>query len=163
MGTVRYFTGVQYLCTFNIVAHLLFISFCQMFGRRRTPSARPSCVIPDPSQCFLSHWQRNRIRMDSYRVSTIDVPESPISSGARGPWQQRCDSLHCHEECWSSVPSSVVVFSWVHAITISSPKWNIHRCRLGGSMRACHAAGPGSISGRDKFPGWVFFGVFSRL
>ena len=26
----------------------------------------------------------------------------------------------------------------------------VHR---GGSMRVCHAAGPGSILGRDKFPG----------
>ena len=25
--------------------------------------------------------------MDSYRVITVDVPESPIASGARGPWQ----------------------------------------------------------------------------
>ena len=27
----------------------------------------------------------------------------------------------------------------------------VHRCAAGGSMRACHVAGPGSISGRDKF------------
>ena len=33
----------------------------------------------------------------------------------------------------------------------------------GGNMRACHAAGPGSISGRDKFLGWGFFGVFPPL
>ena len=31
----------------------------------------------------------------------------------------------------------------------------------GSSMRACHAAGPGSIPGRDKFPGWSFFRGFS--
>ena len=30
----------------------------------------------------------------------------------------------------------------------------------GGSMRACHAAGPGLIPGWDEFPGWGFFGVF---
>ena len=30
-------------------------------------------------------------------------------------------------------------------------------------MRVCHAAGPGSIPGRDKFPRWGFFGVFSHL
>ena len=29
----------------------------------------------------------------------------------------------------------------------------VHRCGTGGSMRACHAVGPGSIPGRDKFPG----------
>ena len=61
--------------------------------------------------------------MDSYRVSTVDVLESHIASSARGPWQQqRCDSLHCHEEWWGSV-QPIVVFSRVHEITISSPKW----------------------------------------
>ena len=30
---------------------------------------------------------------------------------------------------------------------------NVHLCGPGGSMRASHAAGPGSIPGRDKFPG----------
>ena len=29
----------------------------------------------------------------------------------------------------------------------------VHRCGASGGMRACHAAGPGSIPGRDKFPG----------
>ena len=28
----------------------------------------------------------------------------------------------------------------------------VHRCGASGSMRACQAAGPGSIPGRDKFP-----------
>ena len=36
-----------------------------------------------------------------------------------------------------------------------------HRCGPGGSMRACHAAGPGSIPGKDKFPGWGLFSGFS--
>ena len=29
----------------------------------------------------------------------------------------------------------------------------VHRCGACGSMRACHAADPGSIPGRDRFPG----------
>ena len=29
----------------------------------------------------------------------------------------------------------------------------VHRCGPGDSMRACHSTGPGSIPGRDKFPG----------
>ena len=29
----------------------------------------------------------------------------------------------------------------------------VHRCGAGVSMRACQAAGPGSIPGRDVFPG----------
>ena len=30
--------------------------------------------------------------------------------------------------------------------------YRVHRCGASGRMRACHAAGPGSIPGRDKFP-----------
>ena len=39
----------------------------------------------------------------------------------------------------------------------------VNRCGASGSMRACHAAGPDSIPGRDRFPGWGFFGVFPHL
>ena len=75
----------------------------------------------------LSLRRRDRNRMDSYRVITVDVSEFPIVSGARGPWQQQwCDFFHFHDEWWSSVPPSVVVFSWVHAITIYLPKWKNH-------------------------------------
>ena len=57
---------------------------------------------------ILILWRRDRNRMDSCRVGTVDVPESPISSGLRAPWQQqRCDSLQCYEEWWDSVPQSV--------------------------------------------------------
>ena len=37
----------------------------------------------------------------------------------------------------------------------------VHRCGTGGSMRASHAAGPRSLPGRDRFPGWGFFQGFS--
>ena len=33
----------------------------------------------------FSLWRRDRNRMDSCRVSRVDVPESPIASGARDP------------------------------------------------------------------------------
>ena len=38
---------------------------------------------------------------------------------------------------------------------------SVQRCGPGGSMCTCHAAGPGSIPSRDKFPGWGFFRGFS--
>ena len=41
--------------------------------------------------------------------------------------------------------------------SIALPKF---RCGTGCSMRACHAAGPGSVPGRDKFSGWGFLGFF---
>ena len=37
----------------------------------------------------------------------------------------------------------------------------VHRCGANGSMRACHAVGPGSIPGRVRFPGWGFFRGYS--
>ena len=41
------------------------------------------------------------------------------------------------------------------------PRLHVHRCGPGNSMRACDAAGPGSIPGRDKLPGWGFYRGFS--
>ena len=38
----------------------------------------------------LSLWGGDLNRVDSYRVSMVAIPESPIFSGARGPWQQHC-------------------------------------------------------------------------
>ena len=38
----------------------------------------------------------------------------------------------------------------------------VHLCRAGGRMRACHAAGPGWIPGRDNFLG-EHIQVFSSL
>ena len=46
---------------------------------------------------------------------------------------------------------------------VPNSQFMVHRCGPGGSMRACHAAGPGSIPGRDMFPGWGFSGVFPHL
>ena len=41
-----------------------------------------------------------------------------------------------------------VVNKYRNLITVA-----VHRCGASGSMCACHAAGTGSIPGRDKFPG----------
>ena len=42
--------------------------------------------------------------------------------------------------------------SLVHSSAVNDEQ-TVHRCGASGSMWACHAAGPGSIPGRDKFPG----------
>ena len=48
----------------------------------------------------------------------MDVPESSISSGARGPWQQQWwDSLHCLEEWWGSVPRTSCS-PWKHSCVL---------------------------------------------
>ena len=81
-----------------------------------------SCVLPGPSKWFFHFGEEILIVW----ANTVDIRETPISSRAWSPWQQRCDSLHCLEEWWGSVRPSVVVFSWVHAITIFSPKLKNH-------------------------------------
>ena len=43
------------------------------------------------------------------------------------------------------------------------PVPSVHRCGTGCCMRTSHAAGQGSIPGRDKFPGRDFFGGFPHL
>ena len=79
------FTRVQHLFNSNIVAPL-FITFCQMFERHRTPSAckfllmfsidRPIARISS-SLLLYSRWL-----ISDYRVNMVDVPESPIPSDA---------------------------------------------------------------------------------
>ena len=80
---------------------LILSPFRQMFGRGRTPSVRPSLLmirIYSPIArissalilcrvltVVLSLWRRDHNHMDSYWLSTVDVPQSPIASGARGP------------------------------------------------------------------------------
>ena len=125
------FTWVQHSCTFNIVVSL-FNHLCQMFVRRCTPSVRPSLLMFRPDHpiarissplvlyrvfaLVLSLWRSDRNRMDSYRLSMVDVPEYPIASGTKGPWQQqRCDSLHCYEEWLGSVPTSDSHSPWKHS------------------------------------------------
>ena len=133
------FTGVQHLCAYSIVAPL-FVSFVKclegVMHHQHVHLCWCSYWPPYSTDKFiccsgclavvLLLWRRDRNRMDSYRLRTVDVSESPIASAARRPWQQQCDSLYCYEEWWGSVPPSVMVFSWVYAITISSPKWKNH-------------------------------------
>ena len=144
------FTGVQHLCTFN--SHPL-ITFYKMFGRRifvDVPYWLPystnkfiSCVVPGPSQWFFHFGKEiviawTHIGWVWWMFQHLPLPACKKSVTAMVwllalSWRQ------------GSVPPSVV------------------RCGTSGSMRACHAAGPGSIPGRDKFPGWGFFGGFSPV
>ena len=62
-------------------------------------------------------------------VQTVRPPISPY-------WSPEFDSRYCQggQMCWAM-------------------SGFVHRCGIGSSMRACQAAGSGSIPGRDKFPG----------
>ena len=73
---------------------------------------------------------------------------------------------------WQQIYFNTVEQRWLkgHSWITGPSLWSsgnivtsVHRCGTSGSMRACHTAGPGSIPGRDKFPGWGFFGVFPLL
>ena len=65
------FTVVQHLCTFNIVIPL-FISFCQMFGRLRTPLARPSCLAQSATFPSL------HLRQSSFSNYSVALPTSQL-------------------------------------------------------------------------------------
>ena len=45
------------------------------------------------------------------------------------------------------------MFSNIMISFINHNTGRIHRYVAGGSLRACHAGGPGSIPSRNKFPG----------
>ena len=100
------FTEVQHLCTFSIIAPL-FITFYQVFGRRRIPSARPSWLMfnIDRSIARISSylvlyrvlavvlflWRIDRNRMDSEEKTTICGTEPHHSS-----WQCKESHRCCH-------------------------------------------------------------------
>ena len=70
-----------------------------------------SCVVPGPSHGLFHYDEEIVITWTHIGWVQMDVPESSISSGARGPWQQqRCDSLHCHEEWWGFVLQVLYAF-----------------------------------------------------
>ena len=125
------FTEVQHLYTFNIVAPL-FITFCQMFGRRRTPSARPSLpmfrtdrpiarissrVLSGPSHWFLPLAKRSlshKLRRSPTFFMTIQGVTLLLSRTSCTAGTGRFWNIHCTRPIT------------VHVITSSSPKWKNH-------------------------------------
>ena len=100
------------LYTFSIIAPL-FITFCQMFGGRRTPSARPffvdvpywplystdkfiSCVVPGPSQWFFHFGEEIVIALNQEKTTTLCGTEPHHSS-----WQFKESHRCCH---WPLAP-----------------------------------------------------------
>ena len=77
-----------------------------------------SCVLSHTSQWFF-HFGEEIIIAWTYGVSTVDVPESPIASGARGQWlQQRCESFHYYGGCWGSLPPTASRSPWKHSCVL---------------------------------------------
>ena len=105
----------------------------QMSGSFRSPRS-PNIIWPPLSSTIIHYgrqWPEMLTRpqtsnIHTYQVSKVDVPESPIASVVRGLWlQQRCDSLHCHEEWWASVPPSASHSPWKHSCVLQPPATSI--------------------------------------
>ena len=86
-------------------------------------------------------------------------------------WDQRTEfikihllsSLHIFQSSNLLISVIIIIITIIIIIIIIIITIHIlltYGCGTGGSMRACHAAGKGSIPGRDKFPGWGFFSGF---
>ena len=73
--------------------------------------------------------------------------EAPISPYIAAVQQQLSTSLTVEAWWWGGAGLMRVPFQGHRNSAIK-----VYRCGPNGSMRACHAAGPGSISDRDKFP-----------
>ena len=143
------FTGIQHLCTFSIVAPL-FYHVCQMFGRRRTPSARPFLLmfrIDRPIARISSSLVSFRVPRSGYFTVAKRSSSHGLISGEYGG----CSRIsHCQHRkryvtaavwllslSWRMIgfsATSVVAFSWVHVITTSSAKWKNH-CDAPGSTQ----------------------------
>ena len=99
---------------------------------------------------YVLHWRR--------------INNKWVKKYKKGVFARFSGSLdHCAWVSRSSMWSSPVIFTVLHPDSYYRYRIIdiiVHRCGASGSMRACHAAGPGSIPGRDKFPGWGFFRGF---
>ena len=147
--TVRYFWHgfihrVQHLCAFNIVAPL-FITFCQMYGRRRTLSTRPSLlmfridrpiarisssrVVPGPSQWFFHFGEEITIAWSHiggvrWMLQNLPLPETQEvrdNSGSVIPWIVMKNNEVLYHQVSSFSP-----VSWNGHN--NSTNWNINGC-----------------------------------
>ena len=135
------FTRVQHLCTFNIFAPFIYHLLPNVWKASYNISTSiivdvpywppyskdkfTSCVVLGLSQWFFHFGKEIIIAWTPigwvwwmFQTLPLPVPKRSV--------KQQCDFLHCHEELWGSIPPSVVVFSWVHAIMICSLKWKNH-------------------------------------
>ena len=128
----------------------LFITSCHIFWMCSTPSARPLLLMFHTDRIIT---QINS-SLDLYRVlrsGTFTLAKKSWSHGLISVEYGGCSWIsHCQRrkrsvsaavwllalswKRWGSVPPSVVVCSWVHAITISSPKWRNH-CEGPGTIQ----------------------------
>ena len=107
------FTGVQHLCAFNIVAPL-FITVCQMFERRRSPSAHSSPFMfrtPRPIARISSSLVLYRVPRNGFHfgeeiviVWTHNWPRPRWSSGYQLSYSPRDPRFA------GSIPAGVDVF-----------------------------------------------------
>ena len=95
----------------------------------------------------------------TYLKRSEKIPGAPTWRWGEWIWLTGPSGLHRYSPRGLNI-SSIRVFT---RSEIRKPKRVIyvHCCGAGSSMRGCHKASPGSIPGRDKFPGWGFFVFFS--
>ena len=84
-----------------------------------------SCVIPGPAQWFFHFGEEIVIAWTQEKTTTLGGTEPQHSS-----WQRKECRRCCHRSLASlalrNSGTSTVLTRWVHAITISSPKWKNH-------------------------------------
>ena len=125
ISDIALFTVVQHVYTFNIVVPL-FISFSQMCGRRRILSARISLLmfrtdrpIPRISSSIVLHRAplSGSFFMTMQGVTPLLLPLISCAIG---------NGVFCNIHLTHSI--------WVHAMTISSPKWK-NLCEAPGTTQ----------------------------
>ena len=125
------FTGEQHLCTFNIVALHIYHLFL-MFGRGCTPSSRPSLLMfrIDLQCCTgalavvlsLLRRDRNRSALRRKRRTCGTEPHHSLWQCKESYLLLSRTSFAAGNRRFCNIHLSHPI--WLHAITISSPKWN---------------------------------------
>ena len=144
MATVRYFWhGLIHSGTFMYLQYRRpLIIFCQMFGRRRIPSARPcllmfrivrpvtqfiSCILPGSSQWFFHFGEEIVIVQHSGKDDNTwwySTPSFCITMPEVRPLLLSRTSCAAGSGRFWNIHRTHPI--WVHTITNSSPKWKNH-------------------------------------
>ena len=156
------FTGVQHLCTFNVVSPL-FITFCPnvwkalytismsifvvLYWLPYSMDKFMFCIVPGPLQWIFHIGEEIVIAWTHvgwvwWMFQNLPLPAMQEIRDR----SSQCDSLHCPEEWWDSVPLSVVIFSWaldeveLQECAVVSSIHQPPRTRVRKSCTMCHCS-----------------------
>ena len=151
MRSVTIFLNVQRIAPIKIHRQL-----GQVYGHTRLDGQHISCRS-SAGRCLIIIHPISRISRPATSIFSYISSNSCLVSVCRMTERRRWVSQWFQSQAADFYDTEYK--SWSHGMTNVSSTAVVQAVE----MRACHAAGPGSIPGRDKFPGWGFFSPVRQM